>query len=203
MNIDENLLNKRILWVDWAKFLAIFFILIIHCSSDFLTGGIIGSSNWLITLFFESISRWGIIVFVMVSGFLLLRKEYELKEFSEKVGKVAKYAQLAAFAAAGNVAERKLAEEASGYSQDYLMAATFGAFVGGVLPASLDTVGYSFSKTKEVLSPTPPVECLSIFIPFILDKSQTSPLCSISSVKIAISFLFIPLNKIAIAIADD
>lgn len=81
MNIDENLLNKRILWVDWAKFLAIFFILIIHCSSDFLTGGIIGSSNWLITLFFESISRWGIIVFVMVSGFLLLRKEYELKEF--------------------------------------------------------------------------------------------------------------------------
>lgn len=84
MNIDENLLNKRILWVDWAKFLAIFFILIIHCSSDFLTSGTIGSGNWFITLFFESISRWGIIVFVMVSGFLLLRKDYDLKEFISK-----------------------------------------------------------------------------------------------------------------------
>ena len=34
-------------------------------------------------------------------------------------------------------------------------------------------------KTKEVLSPTPPVECLSTLIPSISLKSTTSPLCSI------------------------
>ena len=57
-------------------------------------------------------------------------------------------------------------------------------------------------STKEVLSPTPPVECLSTFIPSMLDKSIVSPECNIASVNIPISFLFIPLNNIAIAKED-
>ena len=50
-----------------------------------------------------------------------------------------------------------------------------------------------------VLSPTPPVECLSTFTPLIDDKSMTSPLCSMRSVRVTISSLLIPLNKIAIS----
>ena len=37
--------------------------------------------------------------------------------------------------------------------------------------------------TKLVLSPTPPVECLSHLMPSILDKSMLSPLFNISFVK--------------------
>ena len=53
-------------------------------------------------------------------------------------------------------------------------------------------------KIKETLSPTPPVECLSIFKPGISLKSQTSPLTLISSVKYAVSSEFIPFMVIAI-----
>ena len=35
-------------------------------------------------------------------------------------------------------------------------------------------------KAREVLSPTPPVECLSTFIPLISDKSNISPLFAIA-----------------------
>ena len=56
-------------------------------------------------------------------------------------------------------------------------------------------------KTKDVLSPTPPVLCLSTFTPFKLERSSVSPECSIKSVKLITSSSVIPLNKIAIAIA--
>ena len=52
--------------------------------------------------------------------------------------------------------------------------------------------------TNVVLSPTPPVECLSTLIPFILDKSILSPLSNIIFVKLNISSSLIPFNTIAI-----
>ena len=45
---------------------------------------------------------------------------------------------------------------------------------------------------KVVLSPTPPVECLSTLIPSIDDKSTTSPLLATKSVITAVSSLVIP-----------
>ena len=53
-----------------------------------------------------------------------------------------------------------------------------------------------------VLSPTPPVECLSTFTPFIEDKSILSPELTIAIVKSAVSLLFILLKNIAISNAD-
>ena len=50
----------------------------------------------------------------------------------------------------------------------------------------------------EVLSPTPPVECLSAFIPLIEDKSIISPLFIIAFAKYAVSPSVIPLSTIAI-----
>ena len=38
------------------------------------------------------------------------------------------------------------------------------------------------TNTREVLSPTPPVECLSTVIPFIFDVSRVSPLSIIAFV---------------------
>lgn len=77
-------MNKRILWVDWAKFLAIFAILLIHTSSQFLTDLPLFEGSWFVSLFFEAIARWGVPVFIMVSGYLLLRKDYEIGEFLKK-----------------------------------------------------------------------------------------------------------------------
>ena len=56
-------------------------------------------------------------------------------------------------------------------------------------------------RTKDVLSPTPPVLCLSTLTPLRLDKSNVSPECSIKSVKLMTSSSVIPLKRIAIFIA--
>ncbi len=59
------------------------------------------------------------------------------------------------------------------------------------LPDNFDTVKPSEAtigaSVKVVLSPTPPVECLSIFFPFILSKETLSPLFNIVIVKLYLS----------------
>ncbi len=52
--------------------------------------------------------------------------------------------------------------------------------------------------TSVVLSPTPPVLCLSTLIPLIADKSTISPECAIAIVKAPSSFGVMPLNMTAI-----
>ena len=51
---------------------------------------------------------------------------------------------------------------------------------------------------RVVLSPTPPVLCLSTVIPSILDKSTMCPDCAIAIVNVPSSRAFIPLNTMVI-----
>ena len=53
-------------------------------------------------------------------------------------------------------------------------------------------------NTNVILSPTPPVLCLSITVLEILDKSNISPEWAISNVKFVVSSLFNPFIYIAI-----
>ncbi len=53
--------------------------------------------------------------------------------------------------------------------------------------------------TSEVLSPTPPVECLSTFAPGMSEKSSTSPECSMASVSAAASAGVMPRQTTAIS----
>ena len=55
---------------------------------------------------------------------------------------------------------------------------------------------------KVILSPTPPVECLSTVGRSNIDQFIFSPLAIIASVQREISRLFMPFNKIAISSAD-
>ena len=55
---------------------------------------------------------------------------------------------------------------------------------------------------KVILSPTPPVECLSTVGRSNIDQFIFSPLAIMASVQREISRLFIPFNKIAISSAD-
>ncbi len=50
------------------------------------------------------------------------------------------------------------------------------------------------ARASEVLSPTPPVLCLSTFIPRMPDRSSMSPLCAIAMVSARVSF-FVILRK--------
>ncbi len=67
--------------------------------------------------------------------------------------------------------------------------------IGTVSPPAA-TMG---ARIKEVLSPTPPVECLSTFLPGMSAWLTTSPECSIASVSAAISARFKPRIHAAIS----
>lgn len=68
-----------------------------------------------------------------------------------KLGSAARYAKLAAGAAVGNIVDRGLAQAASGYRQDYPMAALMGAIGGAGIPMALDLMGKGFSKASKAV----------------------------------------------------
>ena len=67
-----NRTEQRNLPVDCAKSLAISFVLLIHASADVLRGGAVGSGYWLEGLFWNSLSRGAVPLFLLCSGALFL-----------------------------------------------------------------------------------------------------------------------------------
>lgn len=66
--------NERILWVDYLKALAIIGVIGIHCSSILLDDKYLFTLPWYESVVAASFFRFAIILFVMASGYLLLRK---------------------------------------------------------------------------------------------------------------------------------
>ena len=60
----------------------------------------------------------------------------------------------------------------------------------------------SGARISDVLSPTPPVLCLSTLTPGISPRSTRAPECTIASVSHAVSSAVIPRSRIAISNAD-
>ena len=58
------------------------------------------------------------------------------------------------------------------------------------------------TTAREVLSPTPPVECLSTVVPGSADRSTTSPEFIISRVSVVVSRSVMPRRKMAMSRAD-
>ncbi|WP_405290561.1 acyltransferase [Methanobrevibacter sp.] len=80
--------TDRILWVDWLKFLAIFGIVGIHVSSSLLTPDYLFSIQWYQGVVAASLFRFGIILFLMASGFLILRKRQSIQDIPRRVKRV-------------------------------------------------------------------------------------------------------------------
>lgn len=66
---------QRDVSVDLVKTLAIVSVLLIHVSAPGLSGAEVGSPRWLTCLFWDSISRMAVPLFLMASGALLLDPE--------------------------------------------------------------------------------------------------------------------------------
>lgn len=69
---------QRDVSVDLVKTLAIVSVLLIHVSAPGLSGAEVGSPRWLTCLFWDSISRMAVPLFLMASGALLLDPERPL-----------------------------------------------------------------------------------------------------------------------------
>ncbi|WP_348823506.1 acyltransferase [Flavobacterium aestuarii] len=67
------------------RILATFSVIVIHVSGSLVNQfGIVSMFDWNVANFFDSISRYSVPVFFMISGALLLGKDYELIDFLRK-----------------------------------------------------------------------------------------------------------------------
>ena len=80
--------SNRILWIDWLKVFAIIGVLGLHSSTQFFNPDILFTFNWQVGVVFESIFRFGIILFLMASGFLILRKPEPITNFPRRFKRV-------------------------------------------------------------------------------------------------------------------
>ena len=73
-------------WLDNSRICAIFALVFLHTAAGVVIGSEIGSEYWWIGNFYDSLVRWCVPVFVMISGALLLDpyKNEDLKTFYTK-----------------------------------------------------------------------------------------------------------------------
>lgn len=69
---SDTVTSRRISAVDYAKTLAIACVVMIHVSSEVLLGRQVGSAAWLEGLFWSSLARGAVPLFLMCSGVLFL-----------------------------------------------------------------------------------------------------------------------------------
>lgn len=76
--------NDRILWVDWAKALATLAIVLIHVSAVYTVSTPAFSSDWYSFVNFNTFDRFGIMLFLFASGFLILRKPEPITNLTKR-----------------------------------------------------------------------------------------------------------------------
>lgn len=64
--------SNRILWVDWLKAIAITFVLLTHAASPYMENLFL-SPTWYIGVGFKSLATSAVALFIMASGFLILK----------------------------------------------------------------------------------------------------------------------------------
>ena len=77
--------NNKVFWLDNLRILATIAVVILHVSTSVTNSyGEISYSNWFIANIFNSSTRFCVPVFLMITGSLLLPKEYSIKDFLKK-----------------------------------------------------------------------------------------------------------------------
>ncbi len=81
--------NNQILWADNLKVVASFAVIVLHVSSQFISGienthEDHATFNWWTGIFYDRLSRWCVPVFIMISGFFLLNKQEDNYVFFKK-----------------------------------------------------------------------------------------------------------------------
>ncbi len=70
--------KERILWADVLKIAACMAVVLIHVSAEVWSSSSVASLDWHVSNFYDSLGRWAVPVFVMLSGMFLLNPEKEM-----------------------------------------------------------------------------------------------------------------------------
>jgi surface polysaccharide O-acyltransferase-like enzyme len=78
--------KERVLYLDVLRILACFAVVVIHSAGMIYEPGAIGANVWLVGVILNSLSRWCVPIFFMISGLNLLsyRERYSTKTFLSK-----------------------------------------------------------------------------------------------------------------------
>lgn len=72
VEVSKKATKPQIAWIDNARIIACFFAVFLHTSATVINLSAIGSVDWWMGNLMNSLSRWSMPVFVMISGALLL-----------------------------------------------------------------------------------------------------------------------------------
>lgn len=78
--------NKRLVWPDFLRIISIFCVIIIHVTSVGLRDYEFCSSVWTWSAMLNSMCRWAVPVFFMISGMFFLdpKRQFDIKKFFKK-----------------------------------------------------------------------------------------------------------------------
>lgn len=76
--------SKRIFYFDVLRALAILFVVLSHVCKTFAKSFPIGSLKWLVSAGFADLAVMGVPIFLMISGALLLGRDYTLSDFMKR-----------------------------------------------------------------------------------------------------------------------
>lgn len=79
MKKEKNINGKRIEYIDLLRILATIAVIIIHVASQKWHTTDITTFTWNVFNVYDSLVRWAVPIFVMISGALFLSREYTLK----------------------------------------------------------------------------------------------------------------------------
>lgn len=85
LEIKNNLVKKREIWLDVLKIVSAFMVVLIHTVGPAYQTLPIDSKEWLLVLFLNALPRFAVPVFMMVSGILVLDKEISFEQTKKKV----------------------------------------------------------------------------------------------------------------------
>ena len=94
MSLKKSLTNmstttkKREYAFDILRAVAMIMVITIHVSNVYSRSfGFIGNGSFIVSLFFNTVSRISVPIFLMISGALLLDREFNLKKYLKRLGK--------------------------------------------------------------------------------------------------------------------
>ena len=80
MKDNERIVAQRTIYFDYLRVLATFAVMILHISAQNWGACDVQSFDWQVFNFFDSIVRWSVPIFVMISGALFLNRDIPLKK---------------------------------------------------------------------------------------------------------------------------
>lgn len=72
--------KERVIYLDIIRIFSCFCVIVLHVSSSYWQDTSIQSISWHIFNFYDSMTRWTVPVFVMISGALFCGRDVSIKE---------------------------------------------------------------------------------------------------------------------------